>query len=55
MNDKKFRHFKNENSLVQELLKVLNDQYEHAPEEEKSAYYDWIYWVLDKSNYDIEE
>jgi len=49
MTDKQYLHFENELKLVQGLLIMLNDQYEHAPDEEKESYYDWIYWVLDKS------
>jgi hypothetical protein len=53
--NKEFLHFEDENELVRELIKMLNDQYDSAPEEEKNTYYDWIYWVLDKSYYDVEE
>lgn len=49
MSNKKYWNFENEETLVRELLKMLNDQYDHAPDEEKEFYYDWIYWVLDKS------
>jgi hypothetical protein len=52
---KEFLHFEDEDELVRELIKMLNDQYDSSPEEEKNTYYDWIYWVLNKSYYDVEE
>lgn len=42
--------FDSEVALVQGLLETLNSQYEYVPEgNDQNAYYDWIYWVLDKA------
>lgn len=44
-----YRYFKNEESLIKELIEHLNSQYEYVADTDGEAvYYDWIYWVLDK-------
>ena len=46
-----YRHFKDEESLIKELIQHLNANYEYVIDtDDEAVYYDWIYWVLDKSN-----